>query len=148
MKTRNLYLVLLVIFSALFTAAYTNSAAGQNPTEIAPLVFDNLPEFRITKGEVLYNRYCIFCHGETGAGDGLNAFSIPVKPFSLSNQELLDQKSDEELEKVILHGGEAQGLSRYMPSFSNTLADFQVQYLIDFIRKQLSAKNSSKNTEL
>lgn len=144
MKIRNLYLVLLVIFSALFTAGYGNSATGQNSTEIAPLVFDNLPDFRVTKGEVLYTRYCIFCHGEAGEGDGLNAFSIPVKPFSLSNPELMDQKSDEELEKVILHGGASQGLSKYMPSFSNTLSDFQVKYLVDFIRKQLSAKNSSK----
>lgn len=144
MRIHQLYSVFLVIFLALYAVGYGKSAAEQNPTEIAPLVFDNLPEFRVTKGEVLYGRYCVFCHGETGEGDGLNAFSIPVKPFSLSNPELMDQKTDEELEKVILHGGVSQGLSNYMPSFGNTLSDLQVKYLVDFIRKHLSAGDSSK----
>lgn len=144
MRIRHLFFVFLVIFLALFAAGYGKSAEGQNPTESAPLVFDKLPEFRVTKGEVLYSRYCMFCHGQTGEGDGLNAFSIPVKPFNLSNPELMDQKTDEELEKVVLHGGASQGLSKYMPPFGNTLSDLQVKYLIDFIRKQLSAKGSRK----
>lgn len=144
MKIRQLYSVFLVISLALFAAGYGKSAAEQGLTEGAFLVFDNLPEFRVTKGEVLYSRYCVFCHGKTGEGDGLNAFSIPVKPFSLNNRELLDQKPDAELEKVILHGGASQGLSKYMPSFGKTLSDLQVNYLVDFIRKRMSAKGSSK----
>ena len=145
MKIRNLYLLFLVIVLTFFSAGYVKSSdEGQKPVETVPLVFDNLPEFRITKGEVLYSRYCIFCHGEAGEGDGLNAFSIPVKPFSLSNRELMTQKSNDELEKVIIFGGSSQGLSKYMPSFGNTFTAFQVKHLLEFIRKQLPEKVTDK----
>jgi mono/diheme cytochrome c family protein len=137
MKPRNLYFVLILIVLSFLPVGYGNSAESQNETKITPLALDKLPEFRISKGEILYSRYCVFCHGESGKGDGLNAFSIPEKPFNLGNRELMGQKSDEELEKVILLGGASQELSKYMPSFANTLSYLQVKHLVDFIRKQL-----------
>ena len=73
------------------------------------LTIKELPEFRITKGEVLYGRYCSFCHGESGDGDGLNAYSIPVKPRNFNDQAFMALKSDVEFEKVILSGGGRPG---------------------------------------
>ena len=144
MKFRTLCFVLIMIVLNFLPVGYGNSSENHIETINTPLVFDNLPEFRISKGEILYSRYCMFCHGESGKGDGLNAFSIPVKPFNLSNRELMDRKSDDELEKAITLGGVPQGLSNYMPSFGNTLSDLQVKHLVDFIRKQLAAMNSSR----
>jgi len=113
-----------------------NGSAGENPaaTAAGTLIVRQLPEFRISKGEILYSRYCAFCHGETGAGDGLNAFRILVKPLSFANKEIMAQKADAELEKVILLGGASQGLSGYMPAFGHTFSDREAGYLIKYIR--------------
>jgi len=114
-----------------------NGGAPERPAATAakPLIVRKLPEFRISKGEIFYSRYCAFCHGETGAGDGLNAFRIPVKPLSFTNQEIMAQKTDEELEKTILFGGASQGLSGYMPAFGQTFSEREAGYLIKYIRK-------------
>lgn len=144
MKTRNVLLGLMVIILIFFSAGNSKSSDDQNETKTPFLILDNLPEFRISKGEVLYSRYCLFCHGESGLGDGLNAFNIPDKPADFSNQELMNRKSDDELEKVILLGGTSFGLSKYMPAFGNTLSVLQVKHLVDFIRKQLTVNNSSE----
>ena len=105
------------------------------------LTIKELPEFRITKGEVLYGRYCSFCHGESGDGDGLNAYSIPVKPRNFNDQAFMALKSDVEFEKVILSGGGAQGLSKYMPAFGKTLSVRQIKHLVRFIRTKQGGNN-------
>jgi mono/diheme cytochrome c family protein len=105
-----------------------------------PLLIRELPEFRISKGEVLYNRYCSFCHGDTGGGDGLNAYSMPIKPRNFYDQDLMAQKTDEELEKVVLTGRASQGLSEYMPPFSKTFSKLETKQLVRYIREKLSGK--------
>ena len=93
-----------------------------------------LPEFRIGRGAVLYERYCIFCHGESGEGDGLNAFTLPVRPRDLADAETMAPKTDDELVRVILQGGPAAGLSPYMPAFAFTLTPRQAGFLVEHIR--------------
>jgi mono/diheme cytochrome c family protein len=118
----------------LLSVKYGMTEEVHNAPPQKPLTIKELPEFRITKGEVLYNRYCSFCHGESGAGDGLNAYSMPVKPRNFNDQKVMAQKSDIEVEKVILSGGASQGLSKYMPAFGKTLSPGQVKHLVSFIR--------------
>jgi mono/diheme cytochrome c family protein len=117
---------------------------AQNIPLQKPLTIKELPELKVTKGEVLYRRYCSFCHGESGAGDGLNAYSIPVKPRNFNDQDAMAQKSDIELEKVILFGGVSQGLSKYMPAFGKTLSDLEAKNLIKHIRKFILGNLDSK----
>ena len=136
MKLRKTYLGYMIIIVVLFHAVYGKTDQKQNDTATRPLFVRELPEFRISKGEILYIRYCSFCHGESGEGDGLNAFRIPVKPFNFTNQEAMAQISDKELEKVILFGGTIQGLSSYMPAFGKTLSTHQVKHLVNFIRSK------------
>ncbi len=133
MKFRPIFFVSMILTTTLLAAGYGWPEEKANETA-APLVVRQLPEFRISKGEILYNRYCLFCHGESGEGDGLNAFRIPVKPFSFSNHELMARKPDKELAQVILLGGASQGMSRYMPAFGNTFSNLEAQYLVEYIR--------------
>jgi len=126
-----------VSLAILLGSLYGFAGEVQNTPDKKVLTVRELPDFRITKAEVLYGRYCAFCHGDTGGGDGLNAYSIPVKPRNFNDRTVLIQRTDEELAKVILSGGDSQGLSKYMPAFDKTLSIDQIEYLVDFIRKKL-----------
>ena len=128
------FFVLMIFSITVFLGKYGMTEEAQIVPSQKPQTIKEMPEFRVTKGEVLYIRYCSFCHGESGAGDGLNAFSIPVKPRNFNDQDVMVQKSDIELEKVILFGGASQRLSKYMPAFGKTLSALQVKYLVSFIR--------------
>jgi mono/diheme cytochrome c family protein len=123
-----------------FAGSYVVAEEAQKEQLKTPLLIRELPEFRITKGKVLYTRYCSFCHGDAGGGDGLNSYSMPVKPRSFNNQDMMTQKTAEELEKVILSGGASQRLSGYMPAFSNTLSNLEAGHLVKYIREKLSGK--------
>jgi len=128
-------LILIVVSLAVFLGSLYGLAVeeqGGGPGKV--LTVRELPEFRITKGEVLYHRYCSFCHGDTGAGDGLNAYSIPVKPRNFTDRAVIARRTDEELARGIRSGGPSLGLSQYMPAFEKTLSPVQVRYLIHFIR--------------
>jgi mono/diheme cytochrome c family protein len=131
----------MVFAITIFLGTYGMTEEAQNKPPPKPLIINELPEFRITKGEVLYRRYCSFCHGESRAGDGLNSYSMPVKPQNFNDQEVMAKKFDTGLEKVILLGGASQGLSQYMPSFGKTLTTHQVKYLVRFIRTKQEGKN-------
>ena len=113
----------------------------QNVPIQKPLTIIELPEFRVTKGEVLYSRYCSFCHGESGAGDGLNAYSLLVKPRNFTDHNIMDQKADADLKKVILSGGTSQGLSNFMPAFGKTLSEGQVKQIVSYIRTKQENNN-------
>jgi mono/diheme cytochrome c family protein len=134
-----LWKVVVMLFPiTLFVSSYGMTEEVRKALPQKPLTIKELPEFRVAKGEVLYNRYCSFCHGESGAGDGLNAYSMPVKPRNFNDQNIMAKKADIELEKVILLGGNSQGLSKYMPAFDNTFSDLEAKYLVKHIRKDLS----------
>ena len=135
------FFVFIIFTLTLFVGSYGMTEEGQYAIPEKPLPIRELPEFRITKGEVLYSRYCSFCHGESGAGDGLNAYSMAVKPRNFNDQNLMAQKSDIEIEKVILSGGGSQGLSKFMPAFGKTLSSLQVKHLVSFIRTKQGGDN-------
>jgi mono/diheme cytochrome c family protein len=127
-------IILLVLPITLFLGSFGMAEEVQKTPPERPLLIKELPEFRITKGKILYSRYCSFCHGDSGSGDGLNAYSLPVKPRNFKDQDVMLQKPDARLEKVILLGGASQGLSQYMPAFGKTLSTHQAKHLVNFIR--------------
>jgi mono/diheme cytochrome c family protein len=130
------FFVFMIFVKMLFLSSYGIAEEVQNVILQQPLAIEELPEFRVSKGEVLYLRYCSFCHGESGAGDGLNAYSMPVKPRNFNDQDIMEQKTDIELEKVILLGGASQGLSQYMPAFGKTFSNLEAKHLIKHIHKE------------
>jgi cytochrome c oxidase cbb3-type subunit III len=64
----------------------------------------------------IYNQRCFVCHGKTGAGDGPGAAVSNPKPRSLADPEWQKSVSDEQIEKVIVGGGNAIGKSTAMPA--------------------------------
>jgi len=131
---KNILILFVVPLAVFFGSLYGLAGEEQGSGAEKVLTVKELPEFRISKGEVLYGRYCAFCHGDTGAGDGLNAYSIPVKPRDFTDRAVIAQRTDEELARVIRAGGPSLKLSQYMPVFEKTLSPLQIRYLVEYIR--------------
>jgi mono/diheme cytochrome c family protein len=102
-------------------------AAAAAPTP-APLAYE------ARMGKVTYTYYCQTCHGETGAGDGFNAFNLDPHPRDLSAPDFQKKKSDADLADAIRRGGSGVGLSALMPPWGHTLSDRQVGELVLYIR--------------
>jgi len=114
----------------LFFYATSHAAAIKEP-----LPLNDLPDFTISEGQVVYQRYCLFCHGEKGEGDGQNAFSLPSRPADLN--KIVLERSDELLLAIIKQGGIKNNPSSIMPSFENTLSELQIKQLIMYLKNLL-----------
>jgi mono/diheme cytochrome c family protein len=85
-------------------------------------------------GKVTFTHYCQTCHGESGAGDGFNAFNLDPHPRDLSDSEFQKKKSDAELADAIQRGGAGVGLSALMPPWGHTLSPRQIDELVLYLR--------------
>lgn len=119
------YLIPAILLS-IYTASYATS-------DKVPLPFNDLPDFTIPKGQVVYQRYCLFCHGEKGTGDGPNGLSLPKRPADLT--KIIPERNNEQIFTVIQQGGAKNNLSSAMPSFEHTLSERQTRQLILFLKK-------------
>jgi mono/diheme cytochrome c family protein len=84
-------------------------------------------------GQHVYQHYCMTCHGETGAGDGFNAFNLDPRPRDFSDPAFL-KKSDADVREAIRRGGAGVGLSPLMPPWGRTLNDRQIEDLILYLK--------------
>lgn len=82
-------------------------------------------------GAKLYKRYCRGCHGEDGRG-GAHTFMPHIG--NLTRAGYIDLLPDEHIAGVIRDGGEAYGMSAYMPAWGKTLSDSQIDDIVAHIR--------------
>ena len=104
------------------------TAAAKTPAAPAPLPY----EARL--GKITFTHYCETCHGESGAGDGFNAFNLDPHPRDLSDSQFQKKKSDAELADAIQRGGAGVGLSALMPPWGHTLSARQIDELVLYPR--------------
>ena len=83
---------------------------------------------------LIFRHYCSTCHGETGAGDGFNAFNVDPRPRDFSNPEFQKAKKDEDLADAIRRGGAGVGLSPLMPPWGHTLTPVQIDQVVRYLR--------------
>ena len=95
----------------------------------------DLPKISVTRGEQLYRHHCLFCHGEEGRGDGLNAYNLKISPRNFTDSQRIDARTDEQLAKTIANGGQSSGLSNEMPPWGNTLTQEQIAGIVSHIRR-------------
>ncbi len=113
----------------------TNAPAPETPAPAAAAVPTPTPlTYEARQGKVTFTYYCQTCHGETGAGDGFNAFNLDPHPRDLSDPAFQKKKSDADLADAIRRGGSGVGLSALMPPWGHTLSDRQVGDLVLYIR--------------
>jgi mono/diheme cytochrome c family protein len=90
--------------------------------------------YELRLGKDLFRHYCQACHGETGAGDGFNAYNLDPRPRDLSEPAFQKRKSDADLADAVRRGGVGVGLSPVMPPWAHTLSPRQVDEVILYLR--------------
>lgn len=91
---------------------------------ITVLLKEGPEEESIARGEVLYNKSCIQCHGENGQGREVG------NATSLNNQEFLNVASDEFLIETITKGRSGT----QMPGFGDQFSNDEIKDIVHFIK--------------
>ncbi|HYC57013.1 MAG TPA: c-type cytochrome [Candidatus Binatia bacterium] len=97
-------LVAAVVYAIAITTIVTAHAAAQE-----------LPAAAVSEAQTVWEVRCSTCHGAGGKGDGALAASLNPKPRDLSSPEWQKTATDEHIEKIVLSGGPAVGMSVLMP---------------------------------
>ena len=90
--------------------------------------------YELQLGREVFQRYCAGCHGDRGAGDGFNSFSLDPHPRDLGDPAFQKSKSNADLADAIRRGGAGVGLSVLMPPYGHTLSDRQIAAVVAFVR--------------
>jgi cytochrome c oxidase cbb3-type subunit 3 len=93
------------------------------------------------RGATLYQVYCTQCHGLKGDGRGINAAHMSVLPRDHTDTGEMSARTDEELFKVIKHGGKSINKSVQMPIWGGNLSDEDIHALVGHLRKLCCDKN-------
>lgn len=99
---------------------------GRSPVEVAE-----------AQGQIVYVRYCAICHGESGEGDGFNAYNVHaafgVGPTAFADSSGFASLNEDTALLVIRDGGPAMGKSSAMPPWGHTLTPSEVRDVWQFI---------------
>ncbi|MCF6353760.1 MAG: SUMF1/EgtB/PvdO family nonheme iron enzyme [Candidatus Polarisedimenticolaceae bacterium] len=88
----------------------------------------------LDNGEALYTKYCFYCHGKKGRGDGAITIAVEPKPIDFVTSERMD-RSDAELMKSIEEGIIRDPDSRmYMPAWKGVLNDAGLRDVLAYVR--------------
>jgi mono/diheme cytochrome c family protein len=126
MTNRSLACALLLVLGACSRTPATDP-------KVAPSTEPQV-SYEVEQGQILYRHYCQTCHGDSGAGDGFNAFNLDPHPRDLGDPAFQKAKSDADLADAIRRGGSGVGLSPLMPPWGHTLAPRQIDEVVLFVR--------------
>ena len=109
------------------------------PAEAAALT-NPLPETAAdrARGKVYYEYYCIFCHGETGRGDGPVGLSYVPAPTDLQSPAVQSASDGELLRKMLLGTGHEPVLERIVPPQHRW-------YLVLYVRSLAKSQGAAQN---
>ncbi len=104
--------------TATFAACATLAVAcGGTSTRPSPRQVPSASSPRIVKeAQDVFRMRCAPCHGESGKGDGPAAPGLTPKPRDFSQPTWQRAIADPEIDRVIIEGGIAIGMSPVMPS--------------------------------
>jgi mono/diheme cytochrome c family protein len=126
----------LVAAMSLFCASTLSPAANVDKDFAENYPNKDTPEAAIYRGGIVYENYCVLCHGLLADGRGRAAKLYNPKPANL----VTSTKSDQYKELIIRRGGGALRRSPYMPPWDDELTDEQISDVIAFLRT-LQPKN-------
>lgn len=82
-------------------------------------------DLSVARGKIVYGRYCAICHGESGEGDGFNAYNVKatygLTPTSFADSSTFASVRADSALEAIRNGGPAVGKSPAMPPWGRTL---------------------------
>jgi len=99
--------------------------------------FEDSLSVDLARGKQLFERYCVICHGESGDGNGFNAYNLKsnfkVEPFDFTDSTTAATLTFESVRRAITLGGAGIGKSQYMPPWGKTLTDYDLNSVSSFV---------------
>jgi len=111
-------------------AKMTKECSGVDTDDCIVRKFKDSPEASVIRGKIVYQHYCVLCHGVSAQGDGRAAKIHTPKPANL----MASRVPPEYLSMIIRRGGEAMGRSKAMPPWGEQLTDEQIRDLINHLQ--------------
>ncbi len=84
-------------------------------------------------GRLVYERYCVHCHGTGGDGFGINASNLRLEPPVLADPRRLTTEVDHVADRIA-SGGMARGLPAGCPPWGRRLGAGNVQAVAAYLR--------------
>ena len=91
--------------------------------------FKDTQEASVIRGRLVYQNYCILCHGPEGRGDGRAAKLHNPRPFNLTTSTAPRYY----IVDMVRKGGEEMGRGKGMPPWGDQLTDEQVNDVITYL---------------
>ena len=123
---KRISVLLLALLAFAFCRRTTRPAAAVAPPHPSA--------YELQIGKDVYRHYCIGCHGESGAGDGFNAFNLDPHPRDLGDPAFQKSKSNADLADAIRRGGAGVGLTSLMPPWGHTLDARHIDAVVLYVR--------------
>ena len=114
--------------------------AAQSASDAQAIVRNPIPPTSdsVAAGQIVYERYCLTCHGVNGRGDGPGAEGLEPPPADLSVHVPLHGDAD-------IFGFIANGIEgTSMVGLADNLTDDEIWHAINFIRAQADQQNSQQ----
>jgi mono/diheme cytochrome c family protein len=132
-RVSRLFMSGFVLALAMLIVAFTGHAQTRGAAAPAAKTMKNpvaSTPASITAGAAAYKKYCAFCHGVTGKGDG------PLAPKDADPADLTDAKwdhgsTDGEIFTIIQSGG---GANSKMIAFKGKMPDQDMWHIVNFLR--------------
>ena len=86
----------------------------------------------VAQGQAIFKKYCVVCHGESGAGDGPAAAKMKQKPANLGDKALMSKLTDAQILTTIAQGKKTEGGA--MPPFDKKLPEADRKLVLAFVR--------------
>ena len=89
------------------------------------------------KGKVIYEKYCFYCHGREGRGDGAIGMAVSPHPADFVGDKKRMAKSDNELFESISGGihRDVGGEEMAMPRWKDILNEEDLRNVLAYIRQ-------------
>jgi cytochrome c553 len=91
--------------------------------------FKDTHEASLIRGKIVYQNYCVLCHGAEGKGDGRAAKLHKPRPFDLTFSVAPREYTADILKK----GGEAMNRGIGMPPWEEQLTDEQFTDILNYL---------------
>ncbi len=125
----------MLLSLGLFSPPHFVFGAGQAVTEAKDALTGRRGD--PVAGKLIYERYCHYCHGRQGYGDGPVGTAITPHPADFVHDSKRMRKSDEKLFKSISEGVQRKigGEAMAMPRWANILGERERWDVLAYIRE-------------